>query len=57
VETWNAEAISALHRFYGTGSEVGHLAAVVLALIRERELLLRFIERAHPNRDAPGAPM
>jgi hypothetical protein len=43
--------LSALRRFYGTECEAGHMAAIVLALIREREALVDYIARAHPMRD------
>jgi hypothetical protein len=44
---WEQDARTALARFYGTGAPVAHMAAVVLALLRDRQDLLRYAaERA-----------
>ena len=50
VDRWHGEAMEALRRYYGTECEAGHMAAIVLALICEREKLLDYIARANPVR-------
>lgn len=41
AQQWDREARDALARFYGTDDPAGHLAVVVLALLRDRQDLLR----------------
>ena len=48
VDRWHAEALDALRRYYGTECEAGHMAAIVLALICEREKLIDYIARTNP---------
>ena len=50
VDRWHAEALDALRRHYGTECEAGHMAAIALALICEREKLLDYIARINPVR-------
>jgi hypothetical protein len=45
IRQWEHEARDALATCYGTSKPEGHLAAVVLALLRDRESLLAFLER------------
>jgi hypothetical protein len=46
---WEREARSALAQFYGTSDKTGNLAAIVLALLEEREALLRYVERSQAS--------
>ena len=48
VDRWQTEALDALRRYYGTECEAGHMAAIVLALICEREKLIDYIARTSP---------
>jgi hypothetical protein len=55
AQTWEREARSAIARWYGTQEPAGNLACVVLALLHEREDLLRFIERSQRSNSDCGA--
>jgi hypothetical protein len=52
---WEQDARTLLARFYGTGTPVAHMAAVVLALLRDREDLLHYAERIAGSRAAERA--
>lgn len=42
---WEQEARCAHSRYYGTHELAGHLAGIVLALLRDRDDLLRHLEK------------
>ena len=48
-QAWEREARDAHARFYGTEELAGHLAAIVLALLRDRQDLLRHCSRSQGN--------
>lgn len=50
---WEREARDALAKSYGSAGSEGHLAAIVLALIRDRESLLAFLERVQAAQARP----
>lgn len=50
AQTWEREARNAIARWYGTNEPAGNFACVVLALLYEREDLLRYIERSQHQR-------
>jgi hypothetical protein len=43
-EQWGKDAMTALMRHYGGDSQAAHLAAIVLALLRDREERERYID-------------
>ncbi len=44
VQQWEQDARKLLARYYGSSEPAAHLAAVVLALLRDREDLTRYAE-------------
>ena len=46
AQEWDREARDALARFYGTDQLAGHLAGIVLALLRDRQDLLNHCSRS-----------
>jgi hypothetical protein len=53
VHQWERDARDALESSDGKSKTEGHLAAVVLALIRDRESLLAFLERVRMAQARP----
>jgi hypothetical protein len=45
AKQWELEARSVHARYYGTQDPLAHFAGIVLALLRERDDLLRHLER------------
>jgi len=49
ASAWEREAKAALAQYFGTTEKAGDLAAIVLALLEEREALLRYVDRSRGN--------
>jgi hypothetical protein len=47
---WEREARVAQARFYGTDNLAGHFAAITLALLRDRQDLLSYLNRVTADR-------
>lgn len=45
AQKWEQDARNTLARSYGTGEPAAHLASVVLALLSDRDSLIRYAER------------
>ena len=46
AEQWTRDARAALMQHYGKGDSAAHLAAIVLALLQDRQERERYIERS-----------